>query len=39
MDAFVATLDYLNTLNFREWFITGGVVALVMFLLMFDYRK
>ncbi|CAB5537161.1 hypothetical protein PSNTI_20360 [Stutzerimonas stutzeri] len=38
MDAFVATLDWFNTLNFREWFITGGVVALVMFLLMIDYR-
>ena len=39
MDAFAAHLHYLSTLTNQQWFITGGVVALVMFLLMFDYRK
>lgn len=39
MDAFAEQLHYLSTLTNRQWFITSGVVALVMFLLMFDYRK
>lgn len=39
MDAFLEHLHYLSTLTTRQWFITGVGVALVLFLLMFDYRK